>query len=188
MKVELPKISLGKYYMRSIDRSDYLDYFYIGCDTETVKYLSWGPFKTLQESLWVMDNIFLKRVEDGIPIGYAIVEKKSDKMIGVIDFHTYYPDINTGEIGYILAREYWGNGIMTQALRAIIDVGFQELDLDKIIIGHVKENEGSKHVILKNKFKYEFTNYGKFTDRSGKKHDVLMYSMYKFEYERGILK
>ena len=92
MRTVLPKVNLGNITLRELCEADYFDYFFIGSNPEVVKYLNWGPLLSMNDSIWVFNEVFLKRPLNGLPIGYAICNQ--DKMIGVIDFHTYYPNEN----------------------------------------------------------------------------------------------
>lgn len=181
MKNYLPVLSLGKIVLREICEADYLDYYEIGKDYETTKYLNWGPFIHPNDALWVIREVFYQRPKNGIPIGYAIVYE--GKMIGVIDFHTYFRNTNTAEIGYILNREYWNRGIMKRCLKAATEVGFRHLELDKIVIGHTLYNEASKHVILGCGYKYE---YQRIVNMKNYEELAFYYAMYRYEFEGGV--
>lgn len=177
----MPVIHLGQFVLRTIQKEDYLDYFEIGRDEETCRHLNWGPFLKPAEALWCIEEIFLKRPLGGLPAGYAIVDTHNDnKMIGMIDFHTYYESINTAEIGYILNREYWNQGIMTRCLREMTKIGFEFMLLDKILVGHTLGNQSSKQVILQCGYHYEYQSLVKI-----KNHEriAMYYSMYRYEYE-----
>lgn len=178
MKNYMPVVRMGKITLRDITSFDYLDYYDIGRDFETTKYLNWGPFNNPNEALWVIKEIFFQRPINGLPVGYAI--EYDGKMIGMIDFHTYYSYDNSAEIGYILHRDYQNRGIMTKCLREMVKLGFYHLDLDKIIVGHSSLNEASKRVILKCGFKYETQKIVRLKDYD----DIgLYYAIYRYEYE-----
>ena len=180
MRTDLPKVNLGNITLRELCEADYFDYFFIGSNPEVVKYLNWGPLLSMNDSIWVFNEVFLKRPLNGLPIGYAICNQ--DKMIGVIDFHTYYLNENACEIGYILHKDYWNKGIMTRALKEVCKIGFYHLCLDKLIVGHVIENEASKRVILKAGFHYECQ---KLINQKNQDTIALYYSMYSYEYKKG---
>lgn len=176
-------MNLGRYELRSILKEDYLDYFEIGKDEETCKHLNWGPFQKPKEALWCIEEVFLKRPLSGIPAGYAIIDKQAEgKMIGMIDFHTFYESINTAEIGYILHRDYWNQGIMTMCLKEMTRIGFQLMKLDKILVGHTLANQSSKQVILQCGYHYEYQSLAKIKN---KECIAMYYSMYRYEYEEG---
>lgn len=158
-----------------------MDYYDIGRDEETCKHLNWGPFLKPKEALWCIEEVFLKRPLAGLPAGYAIIDKANEaKMIGMIDFHTYYESINTAEIGYILHREYWNQGIMTRCLKEMTRIGFELLHLDKILVGHTLGNQSSKQVILQCGYHYEYQSLIKI-----KNHEriAMYYSLYCYEYK-----
>jgi ribosomal-protein-alanine N-acetyltransferase len=182
MRVDLPTTKIGRITLREITRFDYLDYYEIGRDSDVCKYLSWGPFIYPSESLYAIDNFFLSRPLIGLPIGYAIVI--GGKMVGVIDYHTYYPEINAIEIGYVLHRDYWNKGIMTQVLKKCIGIAFNHLEVDKILIAHSNINVASQRVILKSGFKYESQ---KIVNIKGENLLASSYSIHRFEYEGGLL-
>lgn len=173
---KLPTIELKLVTLRTIQKKDYKDFFEFGKDEETTKFLTWGPFKTEKDAKSMLKYIYFKRVQRNEPIGYAIILKETNKMIGTIEFHTFNYKGNSCEIGYVLSKDYWHQGIMTEALGTVTDIGFSILHLDKIVIKHLRENIGSKKVILKNG--YELVSiYEKqhFHVKTGHYHDVFVY-------------
>ena len=180
MNIALPVVKLGNITLREILPEDYYDYYLIGKEYDVCKHLNWGPFKNPNEALWVITNIFYKRPENNLPIGYAIV--MDNKMIGVIDYHTYNPTNNSIEIGYVLNKDYWGLGIMKRCLMAVIDVGFNHLRYFKIEVGHTLSNHQSKSVILKCGLKYDYSKMVKLKDEN---YELgYFYSIYYHEYIR----
>ncbi len=181
MRTDLPVLNLGRYELRTIVKEDYMDYFEIGKDEETCRHLNWGPFLKPKEARWCIEEIFLKRPLVGIPAGYAIVDKENDfKMIGMIDFHTYYQSINTAEVGYILHRDYWNQGIMKRCLKEMTRIGFEWLFLDKILVGHTLGNQASKQVILSCGYHYEYQSWIKIKNNQ---RIAMYYSLYRYEYK-----
>ena len=60
-----------------------------------------------------------------------------------------------GEIGYWLAKKYWGNGIMTQAVRQLVKTGFSDLKLDRVYACVFTNNSASSKVLKKSGFELE---------------------------------
>jgi RimJ/RimL family protein N-acetyltransferase len=72
---------------------------------------------------------------------WAIVYKPEGRYIG-------YCRVSRA-LGYYLAREYWGRGLATEAVRALVDYGFRELGLTRIVASVETGNDASKHILEK---------------------------------------
>jgi RimJ/RimL family protein N-acetyltransferase len=59
------------------------------------------------------------------------------------------------ELGFWLTPPLWGQGIMTEAARAVVRFGFEELALNRIFAGHFEGNHASRRVQKKLGFRYE---------------------------------
>ena len=68
----------------------------------------------------------------------------------------HLPDTE-GEIGYWIGVPYWGQGLIPEAVKKLIEYGFEELKLDKIWCGYFDGNEKSKRVQIKCGFRYHHT-------------------------------
>ena len=178
MKTDLPYVDLGKIKLREIEEDDYLDLYECGKSELMCKTLNWGPFTRLLEAKYVMKEIYLKRPEEGIPKGYAII--CDNKMVGMIEYHNYNKNDNSCEIGYFLNVNYWNKGIMIKSLLKAISIGFNHLDLDKIIIGSETSNLRSINLITKAGLKYENTVLSNYKDEN---HLCLYYSIYRYEFK-----
>ncbi len=159
-----PVIIFENLMLRDINVHDAKDMYEYGKDIDVVKFLSWGPYQDLSEAVGSIKQYFLTRPLKGLPVGYAIVDTKKDKMIGTIDFHTKHPD-GSYEIGFCLNKDYWGQGIMTKALRKILEVGFYYHGFEKIVIGHAENNLASKRVIEKNGFIFDKVDLERYYNR-----------------------
>lgn len=86
----------------------------------------------------------------------------------------------TAELGYYLAREHWGKGIMTQAVGLLCDELFASTDLMRIFAIPFASNFGSRRVLEKAGFTLEgIMKYNAFKD--GKLMDTAMYAMIRKE-------
>lgn len=85
---------------------------------------------------------------------YAICLKGQDKLMGTVNFaKAVKSDIL--EIGYVLHPDLWGQGLMPEAVSALIDFGFKELNLHKIEIAAYGHNPQSQRVAEKLGFQLE---------------------------------
>ena len=115
---------------------------------------------------------------------YAIVLKETGRAIGKIKFQKDIRrfQVNALSIGYELAKPYWGNGYMPEALRAMIQCAFERKNLDVLAIGHFAGNDRSRRVIEKCGFQYEGTIHRAFQRGDGQIFDDVCYSILKEEY------
>lgn len=181
--IKLPVKSFANYILRPVKEEDAIDYFEIGQDEETVKYLSWYAFKHLDEAFIHFNYLYFSEDYANDPQGYAIVDTKTNKMIGVIDFHTFNKILKTAHIGYLLHRDYWGLGIITKALELMIEVGFDFLKLRKIYVKSIKENYASRRVCEKNNFKLvSVRKIDYYHEKTNTYHDVYKYVLERKSY------
>lgn len=131
-------------------------------DSEVTKYLTWKPHKNIAETSVFLKNC-IKDWESAREYSWVIEKKENHKIIGMIRLGL---KSRKTDFGYILAKPYWGNGYATEALKAIINLAFSQLniktikgtcDLENIASGRVMEKAGlrfqkvlKKHVIHPN--------------------------------------
>lgn len=112
-------------------------------DDDTMRYISIPPVKTLKEV--VENSIQSYFMLD--PIGkWAIVYDQ--KMVGTIDLRLNEAH-RQAEIGYVLNKNYWGQGIMPEAAAALLAIGFDQLHLVRIFSEHDTRNPKSGRVMAK---------------------------------------
>ncbi len=61
------------------------------------------------------------------------------------------------EIGYFLGEQYWGRGIITEALKAIVQYGFESFDIIRIYAEPYADNLASRRALEKAGFRHEAT-------------------------------
>ncbi len=102
----------------------------------------------------------LQKFIDGKNV-FALELKSNKKVIGSLGIHISwasddesYRNLKVKEIGYVLSKNYWGQGLMPEAVGAVIDYCFDVLGLDAITVGHFEGNIQSKRVIEKSGFTF----------------------------------
>ena len=88
---------------------------------------------------------------------WGITLKGEDILIGACTFWNFGPGFHCAEIGYELHRAYWRQGVMTEALSAILTCGFTELGLHRIEANPFARNTRSTSLLLKLGFTHEGT-------------------------------
>lgn len=135
--------------LRKFRKEDAGDVFEYGGDEECTKYLVWNGCKSKEEALGNIVNYYWSR--NGI---YAIELKENNKCIGCIDLRVD-ADNDKANFGYVLNRQYWGRGYMTEALSALLRLCFGKLYLNRVEATHFIGNEGSGMVMKKCGMKLE---------------------------------
>lgn len=92
---------------------------------------------------------------------FAIEYSENKKVIGSLGLHDIkdvaeLKSIDAREIGYVLSKDYWGKGLMNEAVTCVIEFCFDVLRLDALTVGHFLENVRSKRVIEKCGFEFMF--------------------------------
>ena len=85
---------------------------------------------------------------------FAIVEKTSGKVIGSLGVEEYglegalteFSNYYGRELGFVLSKQHWGKGYMPEAVNAVVNYLFNELDLDFLTCGYYNFNTQSKRV------------------------------------------
>lgn len=91
---------------------------------------------------WILKTLRkLKKKE-----GYAFIILLNDNPIGSIDLNRVDWKNKKATVGYWLARKYWGQGIMVEAMKMVLNFGFNQLKLHRIESSHFKENHRSGRV------------------------------------------
>ncbi|MBB6452620.1 hypothetical protein HNQ94_001066 [Salirhabdus euzebyi] len=97
-----------------------------------------------------------KQIKDGVEYPLTILGKEIMEVIGTITLRIDKGN-NKGELGYWIGRNYWGNGFATEAVNRVVELGFNELNLNKIWASAVTKNKASKIVLEKVGLKKEGT-------------------------------
>ena len=105
--------------------------------------------ETLEDEIDYIEKVYPQRLlEENLPAGWGITLKGQDKVIGSVDFNKRHGD-KIFEIGYTLHPDYWGQGYIPEACQALLEVGFNLLDLDKVLIQCYDYNRQSQRVAEK---------------------------------------
>ncbi len=85
----------------------------------------------------------------GVALHFAVVLAATEKLIGAISLMNIEVRDARAELGYWIGRDYWGNGFGTEAARAVIQHGFDEMQLNRVFAQHFTRNPASGSVLMK---------------------------------------
>lgn len=106
------------------------------------------------------------------------LKENSDELVGCISLMGIKRPANKAELGYWVAKKFWNNGIATEAAKAIIEYGFNTLNLNSIFARFLDNNPASGEVMKKIGMKY-VGKMRKNEYKLGKYHDVYYYEILK---------
>ena len=161
--------------LRPWRESDLADFYEYASVDGVGQMAGWNPHRNVEESRMILGS-FIKHKNT-----FALEYK--GKVIGSLGIEEYceenYPELDLlqgREIGYVLSKAYWGQGLMPEAVKAVIDWLFNEEKLDFIIVGHFDRNAQSRRVVEKCGFRYIKTT--KFETRYDTVENSLEYILY----------
>lgn len=178
----MPEIKTERLTLRPIVFSDQEDIFEYSKHPLVGPDAGWKPHENMEETMDIMKTIFLD--QDSV---WGIELKDEKKIIGSIGLIKDQKRENKQVmmLGYAIAYDQWGNGITTEASKAVINYGFKKLGLSLISVCCYAYNERSRRVIKKCGFKYEGTMRQAEERFDGKIFDSELYSITKEEWESG---
>ncbi len=150
-------------------RESDLDDFYEYASVDGVGQMAgWTPHKDKDESRAILVRFIAGKKtfaleKDGRAIGSLGVEKYSEERL------PEFAEKKCREIGYVLAKLYWGQGLMPEAMREVIRWLFEDAGLDVIFCGHFLRNTQSARV--QEKCGFTHYAYGQFETRMGTVED-----------------
>jgi len=181
---DLPRLETARTFLRRLSVEDADDMFAYARDPEVARYVSWEAHECIEHTVG-----YLMQVEEaycgGGHLDWGIVLKESGRLIGTCGFPALHREHDAAELGYALSREHWGRGLATECARAVLDHGFDRLDLNRIEAFCIPGNAASARVLVK----LGMTREGLLRERvlaGGSHRDVHVYSLLLREREEGV--
>lgn len=152
--INLPQLETDRLLLRKLVYSDKSNIFEYAQNPNVAKYVLWDEHQSELDSLAFL-NIVYEAYNKNEAAPWGISLKNLNKIIGTAGFVKWDKNNNTAEIGYALSENYWGQGIIPEAIQEIIKFGFEKMNLDKISAECHSNNLGSIKVLEKGQFNFE---------------------------------
>jgi len=114
-------------------------------DPEVTRYLTWPPHERVEET-----TRFVKRCiacwQQGADFPWVIIRRADDQLVGMMELHLEPP---AAELGYVLARAYWGQGLMSEGAQAVVDWALAQPEINRVCAICDVENLASARVMEK---------------------------------------
>jgi RimJ/RimL family protein N-acetyltransferase len=125
------RLEMDRLILRMLDESDFSGYAAMCSDAEVMRYIGEGQVLSRDEA-WRNLALMLGHWQLRGYGQWAVEERESGKFIGRVGF--WNPEGWPGlELGWMLRREFWGQGFATEAARALLPFAFLDLKQTRII-------------------------------------------------------
>lgn len=146
-----PRIETNRLLLTHLLDSDAAKVFSLFSDSRIIEFYDLEAFTKEDEARsWIHKH--RGRFENGEGIRWAIRHKEKGLLLGTCGFNALADRQHSGEIGYEISPDYWGDGIATEAVRAIIEWAFTtglKLPLRRIVARTMLNNEASAGLLKK---------------------------------------
>jgi len=176
-----PILETNRFDLVEINESHLENIFELYSDQKVTKYFDLIPLKSKEEAKKEID-FYKKRFKDNIGIRWGIALKNQREIIGTLGFNKIIKN-HKGRIGYDLQSKHWGKGIMSEVLEAIVQYGFNKLELNRIEAEVMQGNIGSEKLLTKLQFQKEgiLKDWMHWNDNF---YDITMFSLIKSDYQK----
>jgi RimJ/RimL family protein N-acetyltransferase len=177
-----PTINATRVCLRWITEEDVDSLYRIFSNPEVMRYWSTPPLPdrsaALQHMRGAHDGFLDRRT-----LNWGIARLTDDTLIGTCTLFNFHLDSRRAEMGYALDRECWGQGYMQEALTALLNYAFDEIDLHRLEADVDPRNTASVRTVERLGFQQE----GYLRERwqvGGEIQDALFFGLLKPEWKR----
>lgn len=178
VKIETDRLILRRFTMEDAN----VMYRNWASDDEVTQYLTWPTHADVNVTRSVIEG-WIQNYANPDFYHWAIVLKSSGEPIGSLSVVKYDEKTASAAIGWCMGKRWWGQGIMPEAARAVLQYLFNEIGFNRIAAYHDKNNPKSGRVMQKIGMLREGT-----LRSSGKNNqgivDEVYYSILKDDYEK----
>jgi len=178
---QFPRLETERLILRHITSQDAKAIFRLFSNQKVARYLDFPALKTMGEARNVVDwcdEIW----REGTGMRWGITRQGNETLIGTCGFHNWAPHDSRADIGYDLLPEYWGQGLMREAVSRMIRYGIDELSLHRLQAMVHPENVRSRGLLERLGFTQEGT-LREWRAYRGQFWDEICYSLLEQEWE-----
>ncbi|MDA0719116.1 MAG: GNAT family N-acetyltransferase [Bacteroidetes bacterium] len=178
-KPQPPIIETPRLILRPFTMADAAAVVRFGSNNRTQELTGDIGIYTIEKAQEIIQEVWLKEYEQYGYARMAVVVKSSNELIGFSGLK-HLPELSAPDLGYRFLPDYWGQGIATEAAKAILDWGFKNFDFEKIVAFSFAFNFGSMGVLRKLGF-----NYLKHDHYPGEQNGITLnwYELQRMNYE-----
>ena len=174
-----PDLETKRLWLRQATQGDTEAVFAVFSDSKVTRFHDLDTFTHLDEAIGVIER-WVRSFENGHRIRWGIVRKQDNYLIGSCGFR-WDKEVNAAVVGYELASQFWRQGIMSEALHAILQYGFERRGMQFVIAEIMLGNVASRRLLEK----LSFQSQGVLKERGfwkGEHHDLEQFMLMKNEF------
>lgn len=141
--------------LRDFVDADWKAVYDYASDAKVVRYMDWGPNTEEETREFIQRAIAYQNEKPRRHYDLAVVLKSQNTIVGGCGIHVSNPDNSEGWIGYLFSYDSWGKGYATETAKALLEFGFEKLNLHRIFATCDPANTASAHVMEKAGMKLE---------------------------------
>ena len=151
-----PQLTTNRLLLRPLHFNDAIAIANLRSNEIVNKYLN-RPKTSTPKQAQLFINKINKSIQNNEAVYWVITLKNSDVLIGTICLWNIESKEESAEIGYEMLPQYYKQGIMNEALQAVINFGYETMQLHVIIAFTINANLASVQLLERNSFKPDYT-------------------------------
>ena len=179
-----PELQTERLLLRELSADDAPALFGVLSEPQVTRFYDLETFTSVAQAADLIER-FQQRYAGQIGIRWGIARRKAPQLLlGTCGYNIWWQSSRRGLLGYELDRRCWRQGVMAEALAAVMAFGFKEMDLNRIEAMVFADNRASRGLLEKLGFdlegllrQYEYIK-GRFVD-------MAMYSRLRGEHGNG---
>jgi ribosomal-protein-alanine N-acetyltransferase len=180
--IGFPGLETQRLRLQQIRSDDTEILFKLRTDSQIMKFMDTVPLKSVPEAREMISYISRNFIENRIPLwAIRLKEDKEKRMIGYAGYIRCREAHFRAETAYVLDSAYWGRGLMTEAFRAVLDYGFENMELHSVEASVNPANTASIKLLEKFNFRRE-AYFKESIYYDGKFLDDAVYSLLKSNF------
>ena len=177
---EFEAIRTSRLYLRKMTVEDADLYFRRLASSEAVtRYMLFSPQQDPSEAAASVEKA-IGRYESKLAYRW-VMDLPGEGLIGVVDLLRFDEKTGSCSFAYMIGEQFWGQGYGTEALKAVFDFGFGNMELKRIEADHMAGNPASGKVMQKAGMRYLRTDMNKY-EKNGISQDAHVYAITREEW------
>lgn len=178
--MDWPNLQTDRLLLEKLSLSHLDGLYEVYADEDTTRHVPRTRHESKAETEAMLQRI-IQSCAEGKSLVWSVIHKPDGRVIGNAGLYQHHPVNRSASLGAVIHKDYWGRGIVVEALRQLIDFGFHSLNLVRIEASFETGNLASLRVVEKLGMTYEGT-LRKNVVIKGEHRDSRVYSILREEY------